>query len=124
MPYTSKVRCISFTKRLRFISLSTFVASLVIGGASVAYALSYNTDKPLAYTYQNSAGYWFAGGPVQFFIAGQDSEKEAFELVTQDRHRFSYKAMYGKCKVYVGAGKLESWDNSPGRTANRMEEKC
>ena len=105
--------------RLAVVILFAFLAS----GAS---AFEYYSHLPLAFTWQNKHGYWFACGPVQCLLTGYGSEEEAFGLVQHDRHGpFNHIGTFGRCFVYQGEGTLESWDNSTEKlTGSTMDKRC
>lgn len=93
--------------------------------ATIAAALSYNTKTVMIFTYQNSSGYWFGGGPVQFVWAGSENEEEVKDLVSHDRHgNFRYLGKHGKCSIYQSNVEIRSYDNSPEKLAKEMHKRC
>lgn len=106
----------------RIVGLS--MMSLFASGATVS-ALSYQTNSPLMFTYQNDAGYWFGCGPVQCINSGDGTEAKAKTYLAQSWHgSFHFIGSYGRCKVYSGNGSLTAGDNSPNRLMSIAEGKC
>lgn len=92
---------------------------------TVSYALSYNMNTAMIFTYQNSAGYWFGGGPIQYVWAGSKNEDEVKDLVSHDSHGdFRFLGKHGKCNVYQSEVDIKSYDNSPDKLAKAMEKRC
>ncbi|WP_287605071.1 hypothetical protein [Thiothrix sp.] len=83
------------------------ISLLALLPLSVSYA-----DSGLVLTWKNKAGYWFACGPVQCLATGYDSEREAINLVHNDR-RHDLRAIhdYRDCGRYV-VSEIESYDFS------------
>lgn len=90
------------------------IKSMLIAGVTMACmsAAPAMAERGLVLTWQNSAGYWFACGPVQCIQGGEKTEKEAMDLVLQKHHSESYHDQFGKCTRYIVTAGMQSWDNS------------
>ena len=108
------------------ITTITIVVSFTV--IKLAHAFDYYPNKPLVFTYKAKgfAGGWSACGPVQCLWAGEKSESAAIDYVTHTSHGYLEKiGTYGRCIVYQGDGKLETYDNQPEVLVNKtMKKKC
>lgn len=87
--------------------------------------VKYLPGKPLVFSYQNQHEFWFACGPTQCTLAGRQEESEALDLVSQDDHGpFEPTGSNGRCQIYIGAGRLYSYNRSPKDVIDLMVERC
>lgn len=81
-----------------------------------------------AVTWQNSAGYWFAVGPVQALWAGEKTEEKALEYVVGSKakkaKKMKYKDTCGKFKVYNLGVDYESYDTDALKYARKKGYDC
>ena len=89
-------------------------------------AIEYYEDRPLMFTYQNKAGYWFGCGPTQCLQTGYRSEESAISKIDgYKKGEYSYLGSYGRCDVYQALdGKMSAGDISPARVVARMQKRC
>ena len=75
----------------------------------------------LVLTWQTSNGNWKACGPVQCTWAQSDTEEEALDLVTHNKHNPIHQhTRYGKCWVY-SVTNVEPYENSESKVKNNSK---
>lgn len=112
------------TRKARITAL-TAIALFMIAFSSSASAIEYRTDQPMIITYQNDYGNWYGCGPVQCTASSWDSQEEAVDRITQERHgQFSHLGSVGRCNVYQSSGELRSYDTQPDEIAGLTQDKC
>ena len=104
----------------------TLVAALALSlAAGTAAALQYYPDKPLAFTWQNKHGGWFACGPTQCTLVSDKTEEKAFDYATAEWNGpWEFVGNHGRCKVYIGSGDIGGGQNSSTWLAERTREEC
>jgi len=91
--------------RAIFLTITMFVASLTMSTNVLA-------GEGTVLTWQNSAGFWFACGPVQCIQAGEKTEQKAMSYVLNENYHYaSFVGGYYRCNRYSVSG-LKSYDNS------------
>lgn len=92
------------------------IATLILASASWAGYLStlpvgVSNDTAVMIVWQNQAGYWWAGGPVQCLWSGEESKEDAVEYVYDEkRDSPTYVGTIGKYTIYSFGRKLVSSD--------------
>ena len=110
------------------LSISILILTIFTSNAN---AFDYNNNKPLIYIYKTNNG-WTGAGPIQFLLTSFKSKSETLghvynvsygrkKDITRD---LNYLATYGKCIVYEGNFKLNSWDKSPKTIIKWMKKYC
>lgn len=91
--------------KLLHITLPTLLVAVFSATASMA-----GSGEIL--TWQNSAGKWWACGPIQCLWASENSETIAIRRVINDqRMQYHYEGPFGRCHRYSVRG-VESYDYS------------
>lgn len=116
-----------------FFAAATLMAVLFISfaftkGEKVNMTEEGPSGTAYAVTWQNSAGYWFAVGPVQALWAGEKTEEKALDYVVGSKAKKAKKMKYedtcGKFKVYDLGVDYESYDTDAIKYARKKGYDC
>lgn len=89
--------------------IAAVAAVLSISSASLTNALTYDSDRPLMFAYQNDSGSWYACGPLQCTHGGESSQFNALERVRYGEQPTELIGPYGRCSVYTDDAELQSY---------------
>ena len=97
----------------KYFTILVVAAIALVAGASVGSERETEYARGHVVTWQNSAGYWFAVGPVQQILIGEKTEEKAIGYVTLDRH--GGLVPFGMCDrfhVYMTVNPLDVGDRT------------
>jgi len=96
------------------------LATILLSVLTIGEALAQDSKTALVVSYQNDAGYWFAGGPTQWIQAGEKTEEEALDYVYNDKKdSLRYLGRHGKFRVYSLDRDLYSYDTDVRKKLSR-----